>query len=279
MTSNADFIRPPRVAGSFYPAERKELDLLIDQLMVPVPNYSLNGSLMALIEPHAGYRYSGITAAFGYALLRNLSFDCIVIVSPSHREYFNGISVFPGKAYQTPFGILPVDRELAGKLADSDPIISLSMKGHGDEHAIEVQLPFLQKNLEAPTILPIVIGDQRKEYCFHLGELLGGILAGRKPLLIASSDLSHYYPSPAANALDAIAIGSITRFDPHTLMEDLEQNRTEACGGGPIVSVLTAAKALGADSVEILDHRTSGDVTGDHSSVVGYLSAAIYRKN
>jgi AmmeMemoRadiSam system protein B len=244
-----------------------------------VPDRRFGGKLLAIIAPHAGYQYSGLTAAYAYKLLQGLSFDLVVVVSPSHREYFNGISIFPGTAYQTPLGIMPVDEQLRAALTSSGAIISSSLKGHRAEHAVEVHLPFIQKFLGDVKILPVVMGDQRGEYCYYLGEKLGEALNGKSALLVASSDLSHFHPGPEANALDSIVVRDLEKFDPAKLIDDLDSNRTEACGGGPIASVLIAARMLGGNSVKVLDHRNSGDVTGDQSSVVGYLSAAIFKEN
>lgn len=272
-------IRPAQVAGSFYPASSARLNASIDDFVREIPDQRIDGKLLAIIAPHAGYQYSGLTAAYAYRLLTGLSFDIAVIVSPSHREYFNGISIFPGTAYQTPLGIMPIDEQLRAAITSSDRIITSSGKGHHAEHAVEVHLPFIQKFLGNIKILPVVMGDQRREHCYHLGEKLGEILKGKSALLVASSDLSHFHPAHTADALDSIVAKDIEQFDPDKLIEDLDTNRTEACGGGPIASVLIAAKILGGNSVKILDHRNSGDITGDQSSVVGYLSAAISRKN
>ncbi len=272
-------IRSPVVAGMFYPEEPQKLNSTIELLLSDVSKKNLNGSLVALIAPHAGYQYSGMTAANGYVLLKNRRFDCVVIVSPSHREYFNGISVYQGSAYRTPLGDMPVDDALREQLADGETTIEISERGHHQEHAVEVQLPFIQKVLGETRILPIVMGDQCREYCFHLGTKLSKILKGTNTLLVASTDLSHYHPYAIAKALDKIIISDIERFDFNKVMDDLEAERTEACGGGPTVAVLIAASRLGANRVKILHHCNSGDVTGDHGRVVGYMSAAVLRTN
>ena len=239
----------------------------------------IKGTIVALIAPHAGYQYSGATAANGYKLLKERVFDSVVIVSPSHREYFDGISIYNGSAYNTPLGNLLIDERLREELVEGDTIIEVSHRGHRQEHAVEVQLPFIQKVLGEIKILPIVMGDQRREYCFHLGTKLSKILKEKNALLIASTDLSHYHPYAIAQALDRIIIMDVARFDYEQMMQDLEMERAEACGGGPTVAVLIAALKLGANRVEVLHHCNSGDITGDHSSVVGYMSAAVLRAN
>ncbi len=272
-------IRQPKVAGMFYPVRRDELEKNIQQLLAQTRMKTPEGTLVALVSPHAGYQYSGLTAAHGFHLLTHRTFDTVVIVSPSHREYFDGISVYYGQAYRTPLGEMRVAEELRNELLTNETIIEASDRGHGDEHAIEVQLPFLQTMLDNVNILPIVIGDQRRKYCFHLGEKLGSVLKGKNVLLLASTDLSHYHSYEAAQVLDKIIIDDVSAFDYERLMHDLETEKAEACGGGPTVAVLLAAKMLGADHVQILSHCNSGDVSGDHQRVVGYLSAAIFRTN
>jgi len=267
------------VAGYFYPADRRTLTKEIESLLARATPGPSAGSIVALISPHAGYKYSGLTAAHAYKLLGSRHFDSVVVVSPSHREYFNGISVFSGEAYQTPLGTLSVDAELRDKLVDGEHDIRSSMHGHHDEHAIEVQLPFVQMTLGQTRILPIVMGDQRREFCSLLGEKLGKILKGTTTLLIASTDLSHYHPYDEAVAMDGMVIDAVREFDEKQLMNDLEQERVEACGGGPTVAVLTAAKRLGANCVKVLHHCNSGDVTGDREKVVGYLSAIVIRSH
>lgn len=270
-------IRQPAVAGLFYPDNarvlNRDLDTMLDQVSAKPPG----GTVVALIVPHAGYRYSGITASHSYRLIAGQSFECVVIVAPSHREYFEGISVFGGTAFRTPLGDVYVDEQLRSDLTAGDQLIAESEVGHRGEHAIEVQLPFIQKVLHDVKILPVVMGTQRREYCFHLGEKLAHVLKGKRSLLIASTDLSHYHPYDSANALDEVIIQDAARFDVERMMVDLETQHTEACGGGPMVAVLAAAHRLGADSVDILYHCNSGDVTGDYSAVVGYLSAAALR--
>lgn len=270
--------RPPAVAGMFYPSHPEELRRTIDQLLAGASLKKLPGELIALISPHAGYQYSGLTAAHAFKLLAGRSYDTVVVVSPSHRELFDGVSVYSGSAYQTPLGNLPVNEGLREELVDDDPSITASLAGHRQEHAIEVQLPFLQKVLGKFMILPIVIGEQKREHCYHLGDRLSKVLKGKDFLLVASTDLSHFYPAATAEKLDRVIIDDIAKLDPERMMSDLETDRGEACGGGPTVAVMVAAKKLGANHASILHHSNSGDVTGDMSAVVGYLSAALTRK-
>ena len=272
-------VREPAVAGMFYPGDRLTLDREVDALFKRVEVKKIKGELFGLISPHAGYIYSGYTAANGYRLLEGKSVQTVVIIAPSHREYFRGVSVFSGSAYSTPLGILEVDDALRSELVRDGGVIEASLSGHREEHAIEVQLPFLQKVLVDFKILPIVMGDQGRDFCVALGKRLGKILKERNALLVASSDLSHYYPYDVARKLDQVIINDVQEFREERLLEDLDSQRAEACGGGPIVAMLIAAKELGADKVEVLHYCNSGDITGDKDGVVGYLSAAVMKAN
>ena len=264
------------VCGQFYPSVPEELRRNIRELIERAGTPEIKGKVKGIVSPHAGYMYSGLTAAHGYSLLKGKTYKTVVVVSPSHREYFDGISVYPGRAYSTPLGIVPINEVLRNKLVERLPVLKLSLAGHGEEHAIEVQLPFLQYVLGSFSLLPIVIGDQKREYCLALGEALGAELEQEETLLVASTDLSHYHDSETANHLDAIAIEDVARFDHEALMSDLESQRTEACGGGPTVAVMLALKRLGSKNMTILHRCNSGEITGDQRQVVGYLSAAAY---
>lgn len=268
-------IRQPAVSGTFYPADPIILALQVDRMLDQQPDIPLRGKIRALVSPHAGYVYSGPTAAAGYALLKKQGFRTAVIISPSHREYFNGISIFDGDAYRTPLGLIEVDAVLRERLLNEKGVFLCSRFGHREEHAIEVQLPFLQRISDDFKILPIVMGDQRREYCMLLGDALARALEGEDAVLIASSDLSHMYTSEKARLLDQRIATDIVSLSAALLYDDLHANRVEACGGGPVVAVMHAARQLGADVSRVLHQCNSGDVTGDTSRVVGYLSAAL----
>lgn len=200
----------------------------------------------------------------------------MVVVSPSHREYFEGVSVFPGKAFSTPLGEIRIDREIRDKFLNAAGELAMeSQIGHKTEHAVEVQLPFLQVALGDFQFLPVVMGSQKPEDCKALGAVLSGIIRGESVLIVASSDLSHYYDYDTADEIDKVCVDDIIGLDPDKMMDDLENRRCEACGGGPIVSCLYSAKELGMKKASVLYHCNSGDSSGDRSSVVGYLSAII----
>lgn len=272
-------IREPAVAGIFYPDDPLVLRDVINNFFMEQPESHPQGEIIGLIVPHAGYQYSGVTAATAYQLLRGHRFDTAVIVSPSHREYFDAISVYDGDAYKTPLGIVRINTALRQELIESDAAITASGKGHDAEHAIEVHLPFLQMTMHGITILPIVMGSQRRELCYQLGDKLAKVLANKNAILIASTDLSHYHPYHEAEAIDGTTISHLAAFEYDELMEKFERRKLEACGGGITVAVMHAARLLGATRVNILHHSNSGDVTGDRSAVVGYVAAAVLREH
>lgn len=279
-------IRPMAVAGMFYPASesqlREELKILLD--ITESEEFSNDpqgqqkepdGKIFGLVAPHAGYIYSGRTAAYAYSRIKGKTYKTVVIISPSHREYFPGVSVYNGDGYKTPLGIVPVDKEKVERLVQGSENIFKGIEGHRQEHALEVQLPFLQMVLKDFSIVPVVIGDQSRKYVYELADKTAEILDG-ETLVVASSDMSHFHSKQEAGYLDSIVERRIEEFDYEGLQEDLEFRRCEACGGGPIVSLMRAADILKKRKSIVLHRSDSGDVSGDNSEVVGYLSAMIY---
>jgi MEMO1 family protein len=275
MSPQHDAVRKAAVAGMFYPGSASELADDVDVLLAEAAGTKIQGSPIALVAPHAGYLYSGPTAAMAYALLQGRKFSTVVVVSPSHREYFPGVSVYPGSAYETPLGVIPVASRVREQLLAASSIVVESRTGHGAEHAVEVHLPFLQKVLGEFELLPLVMGDQSRATCFALGEALGHVLKGESSLIVASTDLSHFHHAGEADRLDGVVLRDLETFEPMQLMDDLEQDHAEACGGGPVVAVMVAARILGARHLKVLGHTNSGKITGDMDSVVGYCSAVM----
>ncbi len=272
-------IRLPAVAGAFYPSPasqlRAEVDEFVERASLP-PRF---GRVYGLVSPHAGYMYSGFTAAHAYKALREMSFDAVIVVGPSHQEYFQGISVFPGEGFRTPLGDVPINEAVRAKLVEGQKKIFLSTAGHRGEHSVEVQLPFLQRVLGTFSFVPVVMGDQTLDLCEKLADAIAFAAPAGTTLLVASSDLSHYHPYEEAKALDQRVIELVERYEPVQLMERLSHRELEACGGGPIVAVMLAAKKLGADSAKVIHYCNSGDITGDKSAVVGYLSALLTKES
>jgi hypothetical protein len=267
-------VRPPTAAGLFYEISPDILRENIDQYLKIARVPKLKGTVRALVSPHAGYVYSGLAAAHAYKMIQGSNYDCVIVVGPSHREYFDGVSIYPGDAYETPLGEIPINKEIREELLKEQTAIILSDRGHRSEHSIEVQLPFLQTVLGDFSFVPIIIGDQRRQLCNELAEAIVRVAANRNILLVASSDLSHYHPYDEAVILDNQVISELEKFNSETFTNKIEERSFEACGGGPIAAVMNAARQLGANKAEILYYCNSGDITGDKSGVVGYLAAA-----
>jgi AmmeMemoRadiSam system protein B len=268
-------IRKPSVAGSFYPADPEKLRKQVNHMLSFSRPERTFIKIFGLISPHAGYVYSGPTAAMGYNLLSGKTYKTVIILSPSHKEYFPGVSVFNGDYYETPLGRIPVDKEMSEKLFSGSRNIFPGMEGHRGEHAVEVQLPFLQVVLGEFSLLPAVIGDQGDMFINDLSDKLAEIV-DENTMIVASSDLSHYYPGDTADKLDSIVERRILDFDYEKLSSDFNNRRCEACGGGAIVALMRTAAKLNVKNSFVLSRTNSGDVTGDYSEVVGYLSAVLY---
>ena len=266
-------IRKPAVAGMFYPADKRELQNQLHALLDSTKLEEDFKNIAGLIAPHAGYLYSGKTAAFAFNTLANKNYETVIIISPSHREYFPGISIYDGDAYETPLGIVEINKDVRDKLISEN--IYEAIQGHRNEHGIEVEIPFLQTVLKNFTIVPIVMGDQNKNYVDELSQKLSEVFDD-KTLIVASSDLSHFHSHEEAAILDSKIKNRINNYDFDGLQQDLEERNSEACGGGCIVSLLKSAKLNNSHKSKVLSYSDSGDVTGDTSEVVGYLSAVIY---
>jgi hypothetical protein len=268
-------VRKPAVAGYFYPSDPDELKCIIGSFLTK-PDSPLNAeNIFGIVSPHAGYLYSGKTAGYAYNLIKDKKIETVVIISPSHVEYFPGISVYDGDAYQTPLGTMQLNKNMIEKLTGADKLIFKGILGHKAEHAIEIQLPFLQVVLKEFEIVPIVMGDQGKRFITVLSSVLADVIDD-KTLIVASSDLSHYYSKSKANELDSIVERRIINFEFEKLNDDLERGNCEACGGGTIVAMMQTAALFNKKRSVVLHRSDSGDVSGDNAKVVGYLSAAIY---
>ena len=271
-----NLVREPQVAGMFYPASSNKLQKQITDFLSEVEYDNEICNVAGIIAPHAGYIYSGKTAAYAYKTIIDRSFDTVIVISPSHREYFKGVSIYSGDAYKTPLGEIAINTELREKLISENELIFEGEEGHREEHALEVQLPFLQVVLSEFQLLPLVIGDQSREVVFELADILAN-LVNDKILLVASSDLSHFYTKSRAAALDSKVVAHINNFDFEKLQDELENRKCEACGGGRIVALLKGLSQKGYTKSKVVAHSDSGDISGNDSEVVGYLSAIVYK--
>ncbi len=280
-------IRPAAVAGSFYPDQPTALAKTIAEMLAKTQRPEINGRVMGLICPHAGYIYSGPVASYAYKIIQGLEFRSVIVIAPCHVEAFPGSAVYPGDAYSTPLGDIDIDRELSEKIAAADKrgSVRLSDMGHrlvrrGGEHSLEVQLPFLKTMLGEFKLVAIVMGTQDKASCEALAEAIFSAARNRSDILIvASSDLSHFHPAGEALRLDSRIVNLIDNYDYRNLLEELEAEKVEACGGGPIITAMLACRKLGADSAKVVKYAHSGEITGDNSGVVGYLAAVLFKKS
>jgi MEMO1 family protein len=269
-------VRKAAVAGTWYPGTAPALAAAVDEhlALADRAGTGVAGDLAAIIAPHAGLMYSGPVAAHAYRLLRDRAFDVAVLVGPSHFVGFEGVSIYPSGAFETPFGPVAIDAESARAIAAATPVVVEHRAAHAREHSLEMQLPFLARLAPGLPIVPLVVGHQTRAVAVALGDALAAALRGRQALLVASSDLSHYQEATSAAALDAVVIDCVTRFDDDGLQRALDVRPDHACGGGPMVAVMRAARLAGARDAVVLKYADSGDVSGDKSAVVGYLAAA-----
>jgi hypothetical protein len=270
--AGAQNVHTAAFAGQFYPAGAAELAAWIDAaLTAAAPPSAPPGRVIGLIAPHAGYVYSGRTAAAAYGLVRGLPFETVVIVAPSHRVGFNGVSVWPDGGFETPLGLARVDAALAGEIARAARS-NFRADVFAEEHAVEVQVPFVQRALPGATIVPIVMGLPTRTTIRTLAAALAKTCLTKKVLVVASTDLSHFLPKAQAETTDAETAALIRSLRTDTLIRKAEAGENVMCGGGPVAALLLFAEKAGRPKVEILA-RT--DSSGSGGPVVGYLAAAV----
>ena len=273
--------RPSPIAGLWYSSQpaalKRQIDAFIDQAELP----ELSGQVMGIIAPHAGYRYSGRTAGHAFKAIRGLTPDLVVVISPLHN-YHNALYLTSAhSAYVTPLGEVPIDTRAVAELnlvLEDSGFPGLTPIAFDKEHSLEIELPFLQRALDRPfKLLPIMIRQQSPEIARHLGEALARTLNGKQTLLVASTDLSHFYDQNVAEALDNEMLKQIAAFNPEAVIDTELSGRGFACGVAAVASMLWAARQLGANAVRLLHHSTSAEETGDFSSVVGYGAAVVLK--
>jgi len=289
MSSAVSPLRLPRMAGTWYPADAAGLASLVDACLAEaaphVPRLPGTTHRAGVMAPHAGYLYSGRCAGHAYATLASWRPERVVVVAPSHREAFAGVCLWSARSgqvtegcWRTPLGDVEVDGAFAARLAEILPELRLGSAGHGAEHSLELQLPFLQRALGTFRLVPLVMGDQRPATVEGLSRGLARALDGDPvpTVLVASTDLSHFHDAVAAMELDGRFLRLLEGADQGPLLEALAAGRCEACGGGPVAAVLGALRqGPGRITVQVLDHRDSSRVNGDEDSVVGYAAALI----
>jgi len=280
-------VRRAVVAGQFYPADPVALRADVDEALAAAQVVPLEGDPLAIMAPHAGYVYSGGVAGWAWRQVQGHQYDVVVIVAPNHRVAgFKDISVYPAGSFETPLGQVPIDSTVAQSLLSADPHIVFDPRCHEQEHAIEVQLPFLQRTLPGVPLVAVVMGEPTPGSAHRLAQALAQAVQGRRALLVASSDMTHYPAYADACRADAATLEAIARLDPaalwenerHWLAQGVPNLHCTLCGLGPVMAVMEAAVARGANRATVVHYANSGDSpAGDRSQVVGYGAVVFWR--
>lgn len=274
-------IRPSPIVGRWYDGDpemlARSVDLYLDDAQLP----ELEGEVVAVIAPHAGHAYSGAVAGYAFAALRPLRADLVAVVGPMHHPYQEPVMTTAHEAYSTPLGEVHVDRAALDELdavLKSELGFGLSAVARDPEHSLEIELPFLQRALSSQwTLLPVMVRAREPLLSQALGRALAQILKSKNFVMVASTDLSHFYNQQTALTFDRAMLNAIESFNPEEAFDLERAGKGFACGLGAFTAVMWAARELGADKVKVLRHATSGNVTGDYASVVGYGAAVILK--
>jgi hypothetical protein len=272
---SAQGIRKSVNAGRFYDKDPKILSAQIEDFLKKAsPKSVASQKIQAIIVPHAGYDYSGSVAAEAYKLVQGLDVETVVILGPSHYIGFEGCSIYPEGGFETPLGIAEVDKPLAQALGKASGF-SFNPEAHAEEHSVEVQVPFVEKVLPKAKIVPVVMGLQSERTIRMMADALAKVLKGKKALVVASTDMSHFLKKEEANKLDAETMSLVQNMKISSLLRKIESGENILCGGGPVAAALLYAQKMGEAKVAILKYADSSQATGDESRVVGYFAAAV----
>ena len=277
------------MAGTWYPGLPGALSRDVDGYVAGVDSDLVpKGRLDAVIAPHAGLMFSGPVGAYAYkAAAAAGPFDTVILAGPSHFVAFDGVALYPAGAFESPLGPAPIDERLGEEMLAASPLIHPMPSAHAREHSLEMQLPFIRRLLPDAAIVPLLMGDQTRETIQGLAEALAKVVSPKPPgeggrvLLVASTDLSHYFDATTAKGLDRRVVDCVDACDPERLLQIFEEypegerGRCVACGGGPAIAVMLAARARGATHGRVLKYMHSGEISGDNSAVVGYLAGAL----
>jgi AmmeMemoRadiSam system protein B len=270
-------LRPSPIAGTWYEGSPQALATRVDEYLNAAQLPEINGEVLAVIAPHAGHVYSGAVAGYAFAAVRHLNPDLVVILSPYHNLAPHRLITTTHQAYSTPLGNIEVDQTTLAEL-QTDLDIPITSIANDREHSLEIELPFLQRALKNEfKLLPIMVRSQEPPTSQKLGHALAKTLKNKNALIVASTDLSHFYERQVAKALDEEMLRCFASFNPETIFDAEYMGTGFACGHAAVASMLWATRDLGADKVQILKYATSGDVTGDYSSVVGYGAAVVLK--
>jgi MEMO1 family protein len=272
-------IRAAAVAGTWYPGTPGALAREVDGYVEAAGDVP-RGTIAAIVAPHAGIMFSGPVAAHAYKAAADHAYDVAVLVGPSHFVAFDGVALYPEGAFACPFGPIGIDSAAAAAIGAAEVVRPLP-SAHAREHSLEMQLPFLGRLLPGLPIVPLLMGHQTRDTIEQLAQALADGLAPRRALLVASTDLSHYFDAATAATLDGAVCDCVAAFSPERLMDVFERypagerGRYVGCGIGPALSVMMAARMLGARAARVLRYGHSGEVSRDFDGVVGYMAAAL----
>ena len=270
-------LRPSPIAGTWYEGDPNSLAERVDEYLASAQIPPLSGDVVAVIAPHAGHVYSGGVAAHAFAALRGRTPELVVILSPFHQYSQFPLLTTKHQAYSTPLGNIEVDSAALAEL-QKNLDISITPISNDKEHSLEIELPFLQRIFKHQfKLMPLMIRGQEAETAQKVGKSLGHVLKNKNAIIVASTDLSHFYDQQTAYILDYEMLRRFESFDPNSIFEAEETGKGFACGHAAVAATLWASQILGADKVQTLKYATSGDVTKDYSSVVGYGAAAILK--
>ena len=290
-------VKESDLAGSWYPASKTQLENQLKGYLDAAKPEKIDGKILAIIVPHAGYVYSGPVAAYGYKAVEGKGIKTVIILGFSHRKYFDGISVYGGNSWKTPLGEIVVDTAMAEKIILSNPRFRFQKELFEDENSVEMQIPFIQmieKTVSSPDlksskttgqagagalkIVPIAFGNQNYSDAQALAKVIADLIKDRSDcLIVASTDLSHYHSYQDANSIDSQTIQLLDKFKTKELYEEAKMGIREMCGMMPITTSLLVAETLSYGKIKTLKYANSGDITGDKSRVVGYVSSVIYK--
>ena len=271
-------VKEPDLAGAFYPADEQALADMVKDFIASAETATVDGKLIALIAPHAGFQFSGRVAAYAYRHLKERNIDTVILIGPSHDAAVNGAAIYASGSMRTPLGNIRINEQIARSLVDEKAHVISDPSAFKNEHSLEVQLPFLQGVLKDFTIVPILIGQPTRDCFDSLTRGLTAVLGkNQNAILIASTDLSHYHSYEKAKKLDSGIADAVTRMSLEDLERQLHSGECEMCGGYPVLFTMSVARRLGATNGVVYKYANSGDILSNKSRVVGYAAMGLYR--
>lgn len=278
MNDQLTDIRPSPIAGHWYDSDPKTLSASIDEYLNMAVLPQLNGHVVGVIAPHAGHVYSGHVAGYAFSAMRGLTPELVIILSPYHNHTPHPLLVTAHEAYATPLGCLEVDRSAVKEL-QSLLGFKIETVTNDREHSLEIELPFLQRIFQHNyKLLPIMVRGDSHRIAYHLGKALGKLMLKKNAVLVASTDLSHFFDQRTASILDHEMLRRFEMLDSHAIFDAEARQQGFACGHAAVAAMVEAAKEAGANKVQTVKYATSGDISKDFNSVVGYAAAVVLKQ-